>query len=186
MVANFDTDQSVVSLRQYVESLINESNRRSDAQFLAAKEAVSTALAAQEKAINAALVSADKLTSAAFVAAKEALAEAQVQLNAYKAQSNEWRGTLNDLVSKIMMRPEILAMFGATDKALADLRLYLEGKINSNEKRIAAMENLGQRAIGATEASETSSQRIKWTFEKVLSILAILVAFGTLLWKIKQ
>ena len=171
-----------VSLRQYVESLIAESGKRSDAQFLAAKEAVSTALAAQEKAINAALVSADKLTSAAFVAAKEALAEAQVQLNAYKEQSNEWRATLNDLIAKIMMRPEIVAMFGATDKAIADLRMYLLGKIESIETRVAAIEKLNQRMAGAAETSVTDSARSRWTFEKILSILALLVSFGVLIW----
>jgi dGTP triphosphohydrolase len=108
--ADYNSEKSTVSLRQYVEKLIQESDKRNEAQFLAAKEAVAAALAAAEKAVSAALVAQDKLTSAAFVAAKEALAEAQTQLTAYKASANEWRATLNDLISTIMVRKEVEAL----------------------------------------------------------------------------
>lgn len=119
--ANFDSEKSTVSLRQYVEKLIAESDKRNEAQFLAAKEAVAAALAAAEKAVSAALVAQDKLTSAAFVAAKEALAEAQTQLTAYKTSANEWRGTLNDLIGTIMVRKEVEALFTAINTKIDNL-----------------------------------------------------------------
>jgi dGTP triphosphohydrolase len=118
---NYDSEKSTVSLRQYVEKLIAESDKRNEAQFLAAKEAVAAALAAAEKAVSAALVAQDKLTSAAFVAAKEALAEAQMQLTAYKASANEWRATLSDLIATIMVRKEVEALFTAVNSKIENL-----------------------------------------------------------------
>jgi dGTP triphosphohydrolase len=161
--ANYDSEKSTVSLRQYVESLVSELDKRTEAQFVAAKEAVAAALASAEKAVAAALVASDKLTAAAFVAAKEALAEAQLQLSAYKAASNEWRSTLNDLISKVMMRQEIEARFGAI------------------EDRTTKLEGLEQRASGQAEASESGSQRGRWTFQQVLAVLGLLLLAAGLL-----
>ena len=121
MSANFDSEKSTVSLRQYLESSISELSKRMDARFEAADKALAAALVTAEKAVAAALVSQDKLTSAAFVAAKEALAEAQTQLSAYKASANEWRGTLNDLISTVMVRKEVEALFLAANTKLDNL-----------------------------------------------------------------
>jgi hypothetical protein len=172
--ANFDSEKSTVSLRQYVESLVKELEKRTDAQFLAAKEAVAAALAAAEKAVAAALVASDKLTAAAFVAAKEALAEAQTQLTAYKAASNEWRATLNDVMSKIMVRQEVEALFKSA-----------EDKMDTLEKRVVAMEGQGMRTVGQEEAQSAAQVHNRWTIEKVLSIIALLLAFGAFFWKTK-
>jgi dGTP triphosphohydrolase len=119
--ANFDSEKSTVSLRQYLESSIAELSKRMDARFEAADKALAAALVTAEKAVAAALVSQDKLTSAAFVAAKEALAEAQTQLSAYKASANEWRGTLNDLISTVMVRKEVEALFVAVNTKIDNL-----------------------------------------------------------------
>jgi hypothetical protein len=121
MTANYDSEKSTVSLRQYLEGLIGELGKRTDARFDAADKALAAALLTAEKAVSAALVSQDKLTAAAFVAAKEALAEAQTQLTAYKASANEWRGTLNDLISTIMVRKEVEALFTAVNTKLDNL-----------------------------------------------------------------
>lgn len=164
--ANYDSEQSTVSLRQYVEKLISESDKRTDAQFLAAKEAVAAALAAAEKAVAAALVAQDKLTTAAFIAAKEALAEAQVQLTLYKAQSNEWRNTLNDLIAKLMLRPEIVGLFTASEKALEELK-----------SRVQTLEGSGQYGLGKAAATESSSTQNKWTFSQVLIIVGMVAGW---------
>ena len=168
------TDPTDVSLRHYVETLVTELEKRMDAQFLAAKDAVAAALAAAEKAVAAALVSSDKLTSAAFIAAKEALAEAQTQLAAYKAASNEWRSTLTDLIAKGMLRPEIESLI----KALND-------KFDGLDKRIAALEGQLQRAGGEADAAESGKIQGRWTVEKILAILALLLALAAFFWKAK-
>jgi dGTP triphosphohydrolase len=155
------TSDDPVSLRQYLESLVTELDKRTEAQFIAAKEAVAAALASAEKAVAAALVASDKLTSAAFIAAKEALAEAQLQLTAYKAQSNEWRATLNDLISKMMMRQEIEARFGAFD-----------ARITVVEKSIAT-------SAGSRAAAEHDKARSQWTLSQIVTIIAVLIAAAT-------
>ena len=119
--ADYNSEKSTVSLRTYLEGLIGELGKRTDARFDAADKALAAALLTAEKAVSAALVSQDKLTAAAFVAAKEALAEAQTQLTAYKASANEWRATLNDLISTIMVRKEVEALFAAVNTKIDNL-----------------------------------------------------------------
>jgi hypothetical protein len=119
--ASYDSEKSTVSLRQYLENAISELGKRTDARFEAADKALAAALVTAEKAVAAALVSQDKLTSANFVAAKEALAEAQIQLTAYKASANEWRATLSDLIATIMVRKEVEALFVAVNTKIDNL-----------------------------------------------------------------
>jgi hypothetical protein len=164
-------NKSQISGREYAELLVSELGKRTDEKFLAAKEAVGTAMIAAEKAVSAALVASDKLTSAAFIAAKEALKEAQVQLAEYKAASNEWRATLTELIAKGMLRPEIDALFKSASEKLSLL-----------EARVAKMENVIQRNSGEREGSSISRAQIHWTFEKLLSVLAILIALATMIW----
>jgi hypothetical protein len=121
MTANYDSEKSTVSLRQYLENSIAALGKRMDDKFEGADKALAAALITAEKAVAAALVSQDKLTSAAFVAAKEALAEAQTQLSAYKASANEWRGTLNDLISTVMVRKEVEALFIAVNTKIDNI-----------------------------------------------------------------
>ena len=75
-----------------------------DDRRAADKEAVAAALAAAEKAVNAALASAEKAADKFDQSLKE-----------YKSSSNEWRGTLNDIVARMMPRAD----FEREQKALA-------------------------------------------------------------------
>jgi hypothetical protein len=165
--ANYDSEKSSVSLRSYLENSIAELAKRTDAQFAAMDKAIAAALASAEKAVAAALVAQDKLTSAAFAAAKEALMEAQTQLVAYKASSNEWRGTLTDLISKVMTRQEIEALL-----------LNINGSLTEAKDRISVLEGQGQRASGQAEAQDAGHAQNKWTFQQVLAIFAVLAGWG--------
>jgi hypothetical protein len=113
--ANYDSEKSTVSLRQYFERLIIESDKRSEDRFNAVKESIAAAIAGLKEATSTALVASDKQTAAAFISAEKALAEAQTQLTAYKASANEWRATLNDLIATIMVRKEVEALFVAVN-----------------------------------------------------------------------
>jgi len=98
-------------LRQYFERLLLESDKRNEDKFAAVKDSIAAAIAGLKEATSTALVASDKQTAAAFISAEKALAEAQTQLTAYKASANEWRATLNDLISTIMVRKEVEALF---------------------------------------------------------------------------
>jgi hypothetical protein len=135
-----EKDDLAVSLRQYAELLVSELAKRTDDKFLAAKEAVGTAMVAAEKGISAALLAQDKLTQQAFTSAKEALKEAQIQLAEYKAASNEWRDTLTDLIAKGMLRPEVEALFKASNEKF-ELVVERLGKI---ESKLSASEGVAK------------------------------------------
>lgn len=182
MTANYDSEKSTVSLRQYVESLISESDKRTDAQFIAAKEAVAAALTAAKEAVAAALAAQEKLAAEKAQAAKEALAEAQVQLNLYKQQSNEWRATLNDLIAKMMIRPEIVGLFAAADGAARAMSSTVDTRMTGFDKRLLALEGWQQRLGGQVEAAASGKETNRWTFEKVLSILAIILSGIAIVW----
>ena len=98
-------------MRQYFERLLLESDKRNEDKFAAVKDSIAAAIAGLKEATSTALVASDKQTAAAFISAEKALAEAQTQLTAYKASANEWRATLNDLISTIMVRKEVEALF---------------------------------------------------------------------------
>lgn len=179
-------EKAVVTLREYVETLIGEFEKRSDAQFKSVRESLATALIVAEKASQAAMVAQDKQTTAAFTASKEALIEAQVQLTAYKAQSNEWRATLNDLITRLMMRPEVLALVGASDKAISDLRRYMEDKFDQNTKRIAALELALSKESGRDLAQEKGQWSNRWNFSQIVSILALILSAIAIVWHVSK
>lgn len=119
--ADFNSEKSTVSLRQYFERLIAESDKRNEDRFTAVKESIAAAITGLKEATSTALTASDKQTAAAFISAEKALAEAQTQLTAYKASANEWRATLNDLISTIMVRKEVEGALGAMNLKIDSL-----------------------------------------------------------------
>lgn len=63
-----------VPIREYVEALIGELDKRNEQRFAAQEQAVNTALAAAEKAVGVAEVNAEK----------------------WRMNANEWRAAMND------------------------------------------------------------------------------------------
>jgi len=167
---------NTVTLQKYVELLVAGLEKRMEGKFAEAKDAIAAAMAAAEKAVAAALVAADKLTSAAFISAKEALAEAQTSLAAYKEAANEWRETLNDLIAKMMLRPEIEAADRATLKAVSDLKETGDVKLKALETRVAVLEGQSERAKGHEAAAKASHTEVKWGIDKTFSALALLIS----------
>lgn len=78
------TPDQAVSVREFLERLMDERDRRYEERNQANKDAVRAALTAAEKAT-------DKTEKA---------------LMEYKASSNEWRATLNDIVGRMLSRAE--------------------------------------------------------------------------------
>lgn len=88
-----------VSLREYIEGLLSERDRRYEAQFAASDKAVSAALAAAKEAV-----------AAALTASKEAVIKAEISTNERLKNTNEWRATLNDVTAKCIKWPEAVAV----------------------------------------------------------------------------
>ena len=82
-----------------------------DPQHRALKELFESKIAGLEKLLEIAelrgiLNERDRRMEERFSAQQLALDRAADSLDTYKAQSNEWRGTLNDLTGKLIMREE--------------------------------------------------------------------------------
>jgi hypothetical protein len=168
-------NETVVSLREYFERALADMQVRMDERSVAAEKAIAVAMTTSDKAIAAALESQNKQTSAAFAAAKEALAEAKIQLEAYKTASNEWRATLNDIISKMMMRAEVEAAFASIAATALAMQKTEEDKIEGLRKRIADLELVGQRGVGKEEASAAGHTQNKWNFQQVLVVMGIVL-----------
>lgn len=122
-----------ISIREFLEQSLESLDRITQERFSAIENKLMAALEATEKSFNAALQASNKNTATIFQANKEALYEAQSQLTQYKLASNEWRGTLNDLIAKIMLRPEI-------EKGILDTRSSFDIKLDSLDKRVQQLE----------------------------------------------
>ena len=91
---NLNPDPGTVSLHEHMERRFTDLERLIDTRFEAAEKATCAALGAAEKA----------------VAKAESLATTR------SAQQNEWRGTVNDLITTLMPRAE----YALAHKSLAD------------------------------------------------------------------
>jgi chromosome segregation ATPase len=109
-----------VSMREYLERVIDERDRQYDMRFRAAEIAVSAALSAQEKAV-----------AAAFLASEKAIIKAEEAQKDYNSRSNEFRGQLDDQAKLLMSRAESLGLFRANDDKLETMRLTFDSKIES-------------------------------------------------------
>jgi hypothetical protein len=100
-----------VSLRQHVEALIEERDKRYTERAESADKAVQAALAAAEKAVNAALTAAKEAAEANAIALKE-----------YKQGANEWRATVTDITARMPTRPEMESAIKVLEDKINDLR----------------------------------------------------------------
>lgn len=98
-----------------VDRLASERDLRYDQRFKAQTEGVSTALTAAEKAVAAALQAADRAVLKA-----EGSAEKRFE------SVNEFRSSLNDMVSRLIPREEADQRFGALREKLDTLRTSID------------------------------------------------------------
>ena len=93
------------SLREYVERVFKEADRRYEQRFADQEKAVSAALAAAEKAVNTALISA-----------KEAVIKAESASEKRFESVNEFRATLADQSATLISRIEVEGQFKSTNE----------------------------------------------------------------------
>jgi hypothetical protein len=112
------TNESEISLRDYLESLISERDRRYEQKFNDTKIAV-----------DAALIAADKAVAAALAGQKEAVTKAEVAAEKRFESVNEFRNTLSDQQRNLMPRAEV----DIITKSIADRLDKIENKIMMGE-----------------------------------------------------
>ena len=76
----------------------------------------------QEKAVSAALASAEKAVAAALAAAEKAREQAAEDNKAWRANANEWRGSMVDREVRFASREEMASELKAVHAILATLK----------------------------------------------------------------
>lgn len=84
-----------ISLKEYLEALLAQIEKRYDQRFEDADKAVQAALASAKEAVQAALAAAEKATVLAASGADE-----------WRKSSNEWRGAMSDREKNFVTRVE--------------------------------------------------------------------------------
>lgn len=100
-----------VTLREFIERVMDERDRLYDTRFAASKTAVDAALAAQEKA-----------TNAAFLASEKAITKADANAEKWRENANEWRASMLDREVKFASRPEMEAEMKGMRAELSSLK----------------------------------------------------------------
>ncbi len=103
-------NQNTVSILQHLKELIDANDRRYQEQFESQRQAVATAMTAQEKAVRAALDASDRAVNKAETATNERL-----------VAMNEFRAALNDQTRTYMPRLETENRLSALDEKLASI-----------------------------------------------------------------
>ena len=133
-----------VSMREFLERVIDERDRLYDSRFRAAEIAVNAALAAQEKAV-----------TAAFLASEKAIIKAEEAQKDYNNRSNEFRGQLDDQAKRLMARDESLGLFKAGDDKLETMRLFIDSKMESQRLSFEKSSETFTKALEASRLSLT-------------------------------
>jgi len=98
-----------IPIRDYVDAMLAQADKRNEQRFLA-----------QEKAVDAALASADKASS-----------KSEVNAERWRASANEWRGAMSDRDRELPSRREVDAAMAAHDERIR--RLEDEAKSNKGK-----------------------------------------------------
>ena len=97
---------TVDTLKEYLESINVETDKRNEQRFLAQQKAVQDALISQEKAVGAALAASEK-----------AVLVAEANAEKWRANANEWRGSMDDREKNFASRIELGALKERMDLA---------------------------------------------------------------------
>jgi hypothetical protein len=154
-----------VSLRAFLEKIIEERDRLYDTRFKAAETAVSAALAAQEKA-----------TTAAFLASEKAVLKAENAQADYNSRSNEFRGQLDDQAKTLMPRLEVNTMMRGIEEKIEGIKTAAKSDVARIDTDIRSLRESRSQVEG-TDRGATA------TWAVVIVIANGILALALHFWK---
>jgi hypothetical protein len=122
-----------ITLREHLETMLVERDKRYEQKFNDTKIAV-----------DAALIAADKAVAAALAGQKEAVTKAEVAAEKRFESVNEFRSTLSDQQRNLMPRVEVEIMMKSVAEKIDGLSKLLDSRADANEKRIITLESAGK------------------------------------------
>jgi hypothetical protein len=146
-----------ISIREFLERLIEERDRLYEAKFRALEVEFRTAITALEKS-----------TQAAFSSSEKAIVKAEEAQREYNIRSNEFRGQLDDQAKLLIPRSEVGVLLKGLDDRIGEInkkivdfmtRSEMIGMLDSNEEKSDSrflgiqkdMDNIRQDVIGLRE-----------------------------------
>lgn len=163
------SNKDSVSIREFIERVVDERDRLYGARFEASAVAVNAALAAQEKAV-----------AAAFGASEKAIIKAEDAQREYNIRSNEFRGQLDDQAKMLMPRSETAALFKAYDERVDAVRAVFESKLDNQRQSFdKALDAIFKEIAGLRESRsqfEGSKSNNREMFSYVVAIIGIVIA----------
>lgn len=194
-----------VSLREFLERLVDERGERFDAALVALGKLVEerdrlyiSKFDASQRAVDAALTAQKEATATNFLASEKAIVKAEAAQADYNVRSNEFRGQLDDQAKTLMPRMETMGLFKGVDdrfRAFDDkvdslranidnklevMRIAFDKAIDSQVKEIASLRE--SRSEGSGRNSQSGEERTQkhWTMNTTVSVLAILISLVAL------
>jgi hypothetical protein len=138
-----------VSLRAFVERIIEERSRLHESEVRALKELLQSSFMSQKEAVNAAAES----------------------LREYKAQSNEFRAQLKDQAASFPTRIEMQTALDGVSRELTNFRSSQKGIDDSIRTDISALQNSRSNLAGISQSRSENRQQDNWKTGIIVAIV---------------
>lgn len=125
----------VVPLRDHMEALVSALEIRLDERIRDLKATHDQQFAAQAEAVKTAMIAAEKAITSAMAASEKAVLKAESASDARFLAVNEFRQSLNDIVTRLIPRAECEARFKGLDEKVDSLA----GRMDRSDGRGAGL-----------------------------------------------
>lgn len=159
-----------------LKELVNERDRRYEAENIASEKAVERALAAQKE-----------LATYVAAASKEAITKAEAAQQGVNERGNEFRQSLQDIGDKQIPREEAKTLFNAldakTDRVLTEasngresLGRELRALIEAIKERVSTLEVVRANVSGRAEQTAEGHGRTQWAIGIGITLVGLMMS----------
>lgn len=128
---------TTATLHAHMAEIIQLFRQQIDRQWADERRAVDIALRAHDEALRVAALTSEKAITAALAAQKEAVGIAQAFADQRAASMNEWRKSLDDVLTKAMPRQEAEAAIQRATERIQELVLNQQHMVSRQELDMA-------------------------------------------------
>jgi hypothetical protein len=185
-VSGWTTDTLHTHFLRQLDQLRRELDRQAEAD----RRAVELAFDAQRTAMSAALASAERAVLTALASQKEAIAVQAETLRQRADIQNEWRASLNDVLSRAMPRSEAEAALGRFIDRIQEISILLQHTATKAEldvaqqratERIADLSTRVAQAEAQAQGAQGNKEAIMGVMRNWIAALGLLISIVVVL-----
>lgn len=151
-----------IPMREFFERIVDERDKLYGVRFEEAKTAVNAALIAQKESV-----------TSAFLASEKAIVKAEEAQKAYNVAHNDLSRKMDEQNKGTMPRPEILALFKASDDKAETMRIFFDSRIESQRLAFEKSMETKEIRIMALETTIANFQGRIWAIGVGITIVSI-------------